>query len=315
MPPSTPFKHMSLRRYLIAFGSLFDDIVVVRDDAEDDGTGLRLAVPIEYGPKERWMTRLLQDPDFTQGVAQIVPRMSYEMKSVAYDPTRKIVTDNRLVFPGASAHTRARMFVGVPYTLTMSLSILVKYQHDGMQIVEQILPYFTPDYTLAVSPIAEIPTLVDTVPVTLTSVSHADNYEGDFMTRRAIIWDLEFSMRVYFYGPAKSGKPIEQVRINVHDARYQDLLAPITTDVFPQANITATLDPVGQTITETTREVTSTTTVVEHDYPAYPTSASPSGSPSPSSSRSPSPSRSYSSSPSSSVSSSVSPSPSPSHGH
>lgn len=311
---NTYFKHLLMRRYLLAFGTLFDNITITRENA----TGVeqyRQTVPLEYGPKERWLTRLTQDPDFLQGVAQVVPRMSYELKNLAYDPTRKLNTLQRLSFASDTPHRQDRSYVGVPYTMTIGLSILTKLQQDGMQIVEQILPYFTPNYTIAVHPLAEYDELVDVIPITLSSISHADNYEGDFLTRRAIVWDLEFTMKVNFYGPVKTGKPIEEVFVNVYNSPYPDLQAPPDETLYPRAEIVAMLDPYDQPLDANTSTITSTTTVTEWIFPPQTSaSSSPSVSQSSSPSASVSPSASSSHSVSSSPSSSASASPSPSSG-
>ena len=148
----THFKHLHMRRYLLAFGSLFDDITITREN-EDGKEEFRQQVPLEYGPKERWLTHLVQDPDYTKGVGQVVPRMSFEITNLSYDPSRKLNTLDKLKFNSNHAHSLAKLYVGVPYTLTLQLSILVKLQQDGMQIVEQILPFFTPDYTIALRPL------------------------------------------------------------------------------------------------------------------------------------------------------------------
>jgi hypothetical protein len=204
------FNNQLLRKYVVAFGSFFDKITVVRNNTQ------KLVVPIEYGPKERWLVRLRQDPQFLQGVAQVVPRMSYELTSFSYDATRKLNTLNHLTFPSSTpARNLARTFVGVPYTLTLDLNVLTKYQTDAFQIVEQILPFFTPDLQFAM---LTLPTLglVDQIPLTLTSVSHADNYEGDFEHRRAIVWTLSFDMRVNIYGPVKAQAQITDVEVDLY---------------------------------------------------------------------------------------------------
>ena len=220
------FTHHALRRYLLAFGSLFDDMTVVREDASGVEQQ-RLVVPIDYGPKERWLYRLTQDPDFTRSVGQVVPRISYEMTGIAYDTTRKLNTLDKLTTASDQERKRARLWVGVPYTLTIELTILTKLQQDGMQLVEQILPYFTPDYSLALRPVAEFPALIDTIPVSLQSVSHSDNYEETFETRRVILWTLDFSMKVYFYGPVRHKKRIEEVFVNLYNSTEDDLRSPL----------------------------------------------------------------------------------------
>jgi hypothetical protein len=220
------FYHQQLRRYLIAFASFFDNIQVARFDSNNDIIQ-RMVVPLEYGPKERWLARLVQDPDFTKGVSVVVPRMSFEMNNISYDSQRHQNALDNLNFTGTGPKP-TRLYVGVPYTLQLSLDILVKIQSDGMQIVEQILPYFTPDLTFRLVPVPELG-FPDQVPLTLQSVSQVDNYEGDFEHRRAIIWTLTFSMKVNFYGPARASGRIETVDIDIFNSPLADILEPPTT--------------------------------------------------------------------------------------
>lgn len=306
------FTHHALRRYLLAFGSLFDDMTVVREDA----TGAeqqRLVVPIDYGPKERWLYRLTQDPDLTRSVGQVVPRMSYEMTGISYDTTRKLNTLDKLTTASNEERKRARLWVGVPYTLTIQLTILTKLQQDGMQLVEQILPYFTPDYSLAIRPVMDFPALIDTIPVSLQSVTHSDNYEETFETRRVILWTLDFSMKVYFYGPVKHKKRIEEVFVNLYNSTEPDLRAPLSGGL-PWAEIHVELDPTTQTLTANTTldDVTTRTTITEYLTTPESASTSPSTSVSPSATKSPSASTSPSASVSRSLSRSSSVSRSPS---
>jgi len=200
----------------VAFGSLFNHIEIRRrDSAEADIQ--KLVVPIDYGPKERWLTRLIQDPDLTKSVAQVVPRISYEKISLSYDSGRATKMLDRMNFDSADVRKRARVYTGVPYNINFQLSILVKYQSDGFQIVEQILPYFRPDLTIAMKPIPALGFL-DQIPVILTSVNQTDSYEGDFEKRRVIVWTLDFTMRVYIYGPVRQGGRIQEVVIDLYDS-------------------------------------------------------------------------------------------------
>lgn len=298
---TTPYDHRLIRRYLLAFGTIFDSLEIVRKD-ETDAEFLQKNVPLQYGPKERWLVRLTQDPDFTQGVAQIVPRMSYEMTGIAYDTTRKLNSLEKLTFADADATKRARLYVGVPYTLNVRLSILTKLQQDAHQLVEQILPFFTPDYTIAIRPLADYPDLVDLIPVTLQSISHSDNYEGDFATRRVIVWDLEFSMKVYFYGPVKSKKKIQEVVVDLFSVASGDLMEIPAVEPRPKVTIDVVANPVSQNVSTVT-DITADITITERfDSPSLSHSASPSASKSPSASVSPSASSSVSRSPSASVS-------------
>lgn len=306
----THFKHLHMRRYLLAFGSLFDQMTITRED-EDGDEAFRQQVPLEYGPKERWLVHLTQDPDYTKGVAQVVPRMSYEMIGLDYDPTRKLNTLDKLKFNSNEAHKLAKLYVGVPYVMKIRLSILVKLQQDGMQIVEQILPFFTPDYTIAVRPLENYQELVDQVPIVLQNILHSDNYEDEFIKRRAIIWTLDFAMKVFFYGPVKDAKRIEEVIVNLYNSPYEDLSAP-TPNALPKVVINVQADPPTQNVTTNTISITSNTTITEYltaDGASASPSASASRSASPSASRSPSASASSTRSPSASESASASPSP------
>jgi T4-like virus Myoviridae tail sheath stabiliser len=219
------FNNRQLRRYLLAFGSFFDSIYVTRD-AQGVETQ-RILVPLQYGPKEKWLVRLTQDPELTRGVSQVVPRMSYELTGVAYDPSRKLNTLNQLKFPSMEQSKMARTYVGVPYNITINLSALVKYQQDGFQIVEQIFPFFTPDFTFAIQTLPDVG-IVDQIPLTLNSVTHTDNYEGSFEQRRVIIWELNFTMKAFFYGPSKTQGRIEEVQVDTYNSPYFDLTEPPT---------------------------------------------------------------------------------------
>lgn len=220
----TFFDHQQLRRYMLAFGSFFDSIAVVRYDMTGKETQ-RIQVPISYGPKEKWLTHIIQDPDFQQSVAITLPRISYEMTGLSYDGNRHLNSLNQLRFPNGELNKLRRAYVGVPYLLNFNLSILTKFQTDGFQIVEQILPYFTPELTFIIQ---NVPTLgiSDQIPITLTSVTETDNYEGDFERRRIIIWSLDFQMKVYFYGPVKSQGRIEEAIIDIYNAPMEGLSEP-----------------------------------------------------------------------------------------
>ena len=289
----THFKHLLLRRYLLSFGTLFDNITLTREDGAGDEV-YRQIVPIEYGPKERWLTRLTQDPDLKQGVGQVVPRLSYEMSGIAYDTARKLNSLEKLTYAASSSDNRGRLYVGTPYTLSIGLSVLTKLQQDGMQIVEQILPYFTPDYTIAIEPLANYPTLVDVVPIVLQSVSQTDNYEGSFETRRVIVWDLEFSMKVYFYGPVKDKARIKKVIVDLYDSSIADLSAPaadavpqVAITAVPSASVSASASPSTAESSVINAREAAVTTITE-DFGKFEPSTSPSASRSPSASVSPS---------------------------
>ena len=224
---NTFYSHNQLRRFLIAFGSLFNTIQVRRSDITGKEIQ-RIVVPIEYAPKDKWLVRLEQDPALQKSVAITVPRMSYEMINITYDSTRKLNSLNTLRFPSAGHAQLARLWVGVPYTIGIDLNILSKSQADGTQIVEQILPYFSPDLTFRLLTIPELNN-IDQIPLTLISVKELDNYDGSFNVRRSIIWTLTFDMKVNFYGAIRDQSHIQEVIVDIFNSPLADILDPPIT--------------------------------------------------------------------------------------
>jgi hypothetical protein len=217
----TFYNHHQIRRFLLAFGSFFDKLEVRRTDAAGKEIQ-RLVVPIEYADKERWFSRLASDPEFLRGVSGVSPRMAYNITSIAYDPARKLNSLNNLSFLTTTTdlgNSLYRMYVGVPYTLTFDLHLLSKTQQDGLQVLEQILPYFTPDLTFTIQTIPELQ-VIDQVPLTLLSLSESDSFDGDMTHRRQIVWTLTFAMKVFFYGPVRNQRRIEQVQVDIFGDEY-----------------------------------------------------------------------------------------------
>ena len=206
------FNHSQLERYLTSFGLVFNRLTVARTDASG-GEQQRFVVPIHYAPKSKWFTREKEDPNFTQGVAITVPQMSYQITGFSYDGERKAVTMNQVTIPGTNPSKPSRLYAPVPYKLTIQLSLLVKNQLDGLQIVEQIFPLFTPDLAFMVNTIPGTP-IFDQVVLSLLDVRNSDNFEGDISPRREITWDLTFEMRVNFWGPSRKQSRIEQITLD-----------------------------------------------------------------------------------------------------
>lgn len=196
------FYHQTMRKTIAVFGSLFNDISIVRRDKNGNEIK-RIKVPLAYGPKERYLARVEKEPDFSQGPTIELPRMAFQIVSFAYDSSRKLNTmhRNRTAIEGDGSQVN-RQFNPVSYKLGIELYVLSKFIDDANQIVEQILPWFTPDYTVTVKAIPAL-RLIDDVPVTLQSVNMADNFEDDWLNRRDIIWTLNFEVKTHFYGPIK----------------------------------------------------------------------------------------------------------------
>ena len=209
------YYHGTIRKYVIAFGNLFNDIYVQRLDS--NGTRIQtLAVPLAYGPKEKWLVRLAQDPNLDQDVAITLPRMGFEIQSMAYAPQRKLSSTLKNVKLKTSDLDRVdTQYVPVPYDIIMLLSVFVRNADDGAQIIEQIIPYFRPEFETNVRLIPGMDVVADT-PVVLQDVAIEDTYEGDFDTRRALIYNLTFSMKAYFYGPVSHSGIIKRAITDIH---------------------------------------------------------------------------------------------------
>ena len=223
------FYNESLRKTIIAFGSLFNDIAITRKDSS--GTEVQtMKVPLAYGPKQKFISRLTQDPGATQSVALTLPRIGFEIQSFDYDPSRKL---NRTIrqkkVSNASDKKLKQMstqYTPVPYNMNFELFVMAKNSDDGIQIIEQILPFFQPEYTVSIKEVPEMDIVRD-VPIVLNSIGYEDSYEGDFQTRRAIIYTLAFTAKSYVYGPVTTAKPITKVQADT----YSDLPATAPTRV------------------------------------------------------------------------------------
>jgi len=201
------FYFSTIRKYVILFGKLFNDIHVTRTDASGN-TGSLLKVPLSYAPKEKMMTRFDNDPGIDREAAVILPRMSFEMQTLSYDASRKLNTLGKVTVKDTTANKLKYQYNPVPYNFDFTLYVYVKNAEDGTKIIEQILPFFTPEWTSTVSLIPELGINMD-IPIILNSVTTEDTYDGDFKTRRALIWTLNFTLKGYIYGPIRRNAVIK----------------------------------------------------------------------------------------------------------
>mgnify|MGYP000023172490 FL=1 len=193
------FYHATMRKSVAVFGTLFNNINVVRK-AADGGVLNQVKVPLSYGPKEKFLARLDQQDGRNQPVALKLPRMAFEITDLSIDANQKLTKYNKIVESNASDSTKKKVIDQyTSYDIGMSLYVMAKNQDDGLQVVEQILPYFTPDYTVSIRPVDTFDFKQD-VPIILNSVNIQDDYEGDFATRRVLIYQLDFTMKMKFYG-------------------------------------------------------------------------------------------------------------------
>jgi hypothetical protein len=235
------YYHGVIRKCIIGFGRMFSSIYIDRkqDDPVNGATVQRLHVPLSYAPKEKWLVRVDEDPTLENHTLTTLPRMSFEIIAYTYDSLRKLnrvqnVTNDCV----GTGNNRTFTRTPVPYNIDMSLYIITKTQEDALQIVEQILPTFTPEYTMSINAVEELGIHLD-VPVVLNSVIISDEFEGDFQTRRFVIHTINFQMKVNLFGPINNQGVIGTVGVNI----------PTGTDVnVPDTTYTAVGDIPTRTI-------------------------------------------------------------------
>ena len=283
----TYFYHQTSRKMVVAFGSLFNNIEVRRTDSSDAVTEV-VKIPLSYGPKDKMLVRISQDPSLNPKVALTVPRMGFELTSMTYDGARKLNTMGRNVKKGTTG--LKKQYNPVPYNWDFSLYVFVKNAEDGTQILEQILPFFTPDFTVTMTLISGMTVKMD-IPLVLNSVTSEDSYEGDFATRRSIIWTLSFLMKGFLYpSVTDNAKIITSSVVDTHlmsAATAADPIYIVAEDSTPYAQNYMILDKheiddatrirmlsevsedassAGQTVSRTTVEPTSTGALTDEDF-------------------------------------------------
>ena len=209
----TYYYHEIIRKTIISFGTLFNDINI-RHDGSDGTTFSELKVPLAYGPSQKFLARLEQQADLNKPIAITLPRMSFEMTSIQYDSSRKLgVTQS---FKASDGTNLKKVFMPVPYNIGFELNILAKLNDDALQIVEQILPYYQPSFNITVDLVCAIGEKRD-IPIVLDSMNFQDDYEGDFATRRALIYTLGFTAKTYLFGPVPSSSDglIKKVQVDM----------------------------------------------------------------------------------------------------
>lgn len=202
------FYNATTKKYIALFGTMFNKIYVARYDASSGDEVQRMIVPISYGPYQKFLARVIQDPELNRKTAITLPRMAFEITNMQYDGSRKVNSIKRISSQSSiDDSTRSYQYVGAPYNIEFSLYIMTKYAEDGTQILEQILPFFKPEWTTTVKLIDNLDPL--DIPLVLNSVGTEDLYESDFETRRSLLWTLNFTMKGWFFGPQRENKVIK----------------------------------------------------------------------------------------------------------
>lgn len=223
------FYHGTIRRYVVMFGNLFNELQISRFDSL--GAKIQtVQVPLSYGPKSKSIERVLADPTLNRSISITLPRMGFALSSMNYAPMRKLNSGLKFRKGTNDQYNKfSSTYAPVPYDFNFSLYVMTKNSEDGTQIIEKILPFFTPDFTVTMRALPELSLNLD-VPIELMSVSSDDTYEGDFENRRVLTWDLEFLVKGYLFGPVTSSGYITEAEIKLYD----DLDA---TDYISKINI------------------------------------------------------------------------------
>jgi hypothetical protein len=197
------FYHEILRRTVVSFGSLFNEISIKHTDNSGNVKSV-IKVPLAYGPTQKFLARLEQSPDLNKPVQITLPRMSFEFTGLTYDPTRKSTTTQTFIAKSAVDGTETKkVYLPVPYNMQFELSIMCKLNDDALQIIEQILPFFQPSYSMTIELVDIINEKRD-IPVILENITMQDDYEGNFTTRRVLLYTLRFTAKTYLFGPVSS---------------------------------------------------------------------------------------------------------------
>ena len=228
----------TIRKAIVAFGSMFNNITIQRTDANGNVVQLQ-KVPLSYSPKQKFLTKIRQQPDIdNQNVQVLLPRMGFEMISLDYDPNRKIspIQQSRTINSSTAANAQ---YAPTPYNINVILYVYAKNQDDALQVIEQILPYFNPDYNLTIKAVPQL-NIKNDLPIILSSIGFEDDYEGDLTTRRSIIWTLSFVLKLNFYGPVSKQGIIKKTTSNIfNDAELTSQQQIITVQPDPvTANVT-----------------------------------------------------------------------------
>jgi len=212
------FYHEKIRKCVSVFGTLFNNIYLLRKDSSGSVIS-QIKVPLSYSPKQKFLDRIRETENMADAKLAIkLPRMGFEMSSLYFDPTRQlpktnnfsksIVTDN---------NKKTKFFTSVPYILNFQLSILAKTNEDAVQILEQVIPYFNPSYTITMKQFADYPDIVEDIPISLIGISFSDDYEGQLENRRTIIYTLDFELKTSFFGPIADTSIIRKAIVDFRD--------------------------------------------------------------------------------------------------
>jgi hypothetical protein len=268
------FYHEILRKTVIGFGTLFNEIYIKKKDSDGNITS-SFKVPLAYGPTQKFLARIQQQPDLNRADLVTLPRMSFEFVGLNYDSSRKLTTTQTFLSASkTNSQDIRKAYMPVPYNMDFELSILGKLNDDMLQIIEQILPYFQPNYNLTIDLVDTIGEKKD-IPVTLDNITMQDDYEGDYSTRRALIYTLKFTAKTYLFGPVQTGASSDIIKkVSIGFVAGDSTRSPVR-DLTYSAEPTATksyLNTVASVLTkdidigDVSIEVLDSTSIVEKSH-------------------------------------------------
>lgn len=225
-----PFYHGTIRSVITAFGKLFSNIKIARTNIHTGEIEQVIHVPIAYSQKEKWIQAIDNNPEDTAGIYTTLPRLSMEIIAYTYDSQRKLAKMNKITCPTEDG--KSRVFTPTPYNIDLALNFATKTQGDALQILEQILPTFAPEYTVSIKSIPGM-NIVQDVPFILNGVSVQDDYEGDMETRRFVIHTLNFTAKINLFGNVTTGGVINQVEANIGENPNLSYVASQSTPTDP----------------------------------------------------------------------------------
>ena len=252
------FYHEILRKTIISFGTLFNNITIQKKDASDTDFSV-MKIPLAYGPTQKFLARLEQSGDLNKSTSISLPRMSFEFTGLTYDAARKVTTTQKIAVKDPDSKKKVdKVFTPVPYNMQFELSIMSKLNDDALQIVEQILPFFQPAFNLSVELVDQIKEKRD-IPIILENITMQDNYEGDYDTRRVLLYTLRFTAKTYLFGPVTRVEPIKQATLSYYTdgSEKRDLAYRVT----PRA----VKDYDDSVVTNLSEDILSTTTSITVD--------------------------------------------------
>jgi hypothetical protein len=255
------FYNEILRRTVISFGSLFNNISIKHTDSSGVVTDI-IKVPLAYGPTQKFLARLEQSPDLNKSTQITLPRMSFEFTGLTYDSSRKVTTTQTFLTKDATNGTEVKKaYMPVPYNMAFELSLMCKLNDDALQIIEQILPYFQPSYNMTIELVESINEKRD-IPIVLENVTMQDDYEGDFSTRRVLLYTLRFTAKTYLFGPVSSATKdiIKKASVSYITGASAD--NPTRTVVYA-TEPRATKNYTGVVITNLSQDITTEDTIIK----------------------------------------------------